>query len=136
MTPVDQDQFCDPDLPSEEQRGNCLQAVIASLLDLPLDEVPHFVKEHVDSGGQLHWWDQMWKWLAARGWAIHAAGLDTHRTENLMASGPSPRGNGIHHVVIYRDGEMVHDPHPDRSGILSVEDCFGLHRIDDKSVRA
>ena len=28
---------------SDSENGNCLQAVIASLFDMPLDEVPHFI---------------------------------------------------------------------------------------------
>ena len=141
MVPVTQTRFYEPDQPVELQRGNCLQAVLASLLELPLEDVPHFVQQDVDSGGQLNWYDEMWKWLQARGWGLHGAELETHRTEHLMVTGLSPRGNGIHHVVIhhvviYRDREMAHDPHPDRTGLLSIETCLGLHRLDDPSVRA
>lgn len=39
MTPVDQTILHDPQTGAI---GNCMQAAIASLLDLPLDAVPHF----------------------------------------------------------------------------------------------
>lgn len=136
MTPVDQTRFYDPSLPVDQQRGNCLQAVIASLLDLPLDEVPHFVQDDVNSGGRVNWWNSMIEFVHTHGWGLHGATLETHPGEHLMVSGPSPRGQGIHHVVVYRDGQMVHDPHPDRTGLLSVEAAWGLHRHDDRSVRA
>lgn len=32
-------------------------------------------------------------------------------------SGPSPRGNGVYHAVVGRNGEVVHDPHPSRAGL-------------------
>jgi len=37
-----------------------------------------------------------------------------------ILGGPGPRGFG--HSVVGLNGEMVHDPHPSREGILSVED--------------
>lgn len=136
MTPLDQTMFYDPALPIEEQRGNCLQAVVASLLDLPLSAVPHFVQEHVNTNGAKHWWNSMVDFVRAQGWGLHHAELATHPGEHLMVSGPSPRGAGLHHAVIYRDWVMVHDPHPDRTGLVSAEACWGLHRLDDKAVRA
>lgn len=137
MIPVDQTRFYEPDLPVDQQRGNCLQAVLASLLDLPLENVPHFVQQDVDSGGRLFWWECMRLWLLEdHGWILHGAELETHPGEHLMVSGVSPRGGGkIHHVVIYKDKKMVHDPHPDRTGLLSVDQCWGFHRHDDPSMR-
>lgn len=136
MTPVDQTRFYDPTLPVHQQRGNCLQAVIASLLDLPLDTVPHFVQDHVDTDGARNWWNTMIDYVRSHGWGLHGATLETHPGEHLMVSGPSPRGAGVHHVVIYRDRVMVHDPHPDRTGLLSVDACWGLHRLDNRDARA
>jgi hypothetical protein len=49
---------------------------------------------------------------------------DPEPGEHYTVSGRSPRDSRIHHIVIYRDGEMVWDPHPDRTGITSVEDEY------------
>lgn len=144
MIPVDQTRFYEPDLPVDEQRGNCLQAVVASLLDLPLDEVPHFVQDHVDTDGAKHWWNSMVEFVGTHGWGVHpAVPIPDYPGQHLMVSGPSPRGadgDGLWHVVIYRDGEMVHDPHPDRTGLrgglLGAGSAWGLHRIDDRTVTA
>lgn len=140
MTPVHQDRFYDPDAPPEQQRGNCLTAVVASLLDLPLNEVPNFVQDHVDHDADNHrewdWWHRLVKFLHDHGWALHSATLDANPGEHLWVSGKSPRADGIHHAVIYRDGVMVHDPHPDGTGILTVENAHGLHRLDDPGARA
>ena len=38
MKPTDQTQFV-----GEGVGGNCVQASVASILELPLDEVPHFL---------------------------------------------------------------------------------------------
>lgn len=41
-----------------------------------------------------------------------------------MVSGPSSRG--VSHVVIYKDGELFHDVHPSREGVLSVNEVYSL----------
>lgn len=128
MTPVLQTKFYEPELPPEEQRGNCLQAVLASLLDLPLESVPHFVQDHVDHNGdqdgEWNWWTRMIRWLRTRGYTIEFTNLEDDRY--LAVAGPSPRGMGIHHIVIYKDGKMVHDPHPDSTGILEEQTIWTL----------
>lgn len=144
MTPVDQTRFFDPTLPVGEQRGNCLQAVIASLLDLPLEIVPHFVQDHVDSDGDRDWWDSLVTFVRSHGWNPHfAVPIVDYPGQHLFVSGPSPRGegdDGLWHVVIYRDGELVHDPHPDRTGLrgglTAAGSAYGLHRIDNPGVTA
>lgn len=141
MTPVTQTRFYDPTQPAHLQRGNCLQAVIASLLDLPLEQVPHFVQDHVDNDGDTNpawdWWIRMTGWFCDRGWGLHhGLPLTDFPGEHLAVSGPSPRGGGIHHIVIYRDGAMVHDPHPDRTGLVEETHAWGIHRLDDAAVRA
>lgn len=128
MIPVDQTRFYEPELPVEEQRGNCLQAVIASLLECPLSAVPHFVQDHVDNDGdnnpEWHWWLSMINWLKERGHRVVGATLEDEGW--IAVSGPSPRGNGIYHIVIYKDGLLAHDPHPDRTGIIEPQSAWRL----------
>ena len=38
-----------------------------------------------------------------------------------FVTGGSPRNSNINHIVIYQNGIMVHDPHPDNTGILTEE---------------
>ena len=129
MIPVLQDMFYDPTAPVDKQRGNCLQAALASLLDLPLSDVPHFVQDDVDHDGEhvteWNWWLRMRDWLHGRGLSMTSAGIcDPEPGEYVLAMGPSPRGNGIHHVVINRDGQLAHDPHPDGTGLMSVQSVY------------
>lgn len=123
MTPHTQDQLYDPTRP--DHRGNCWQTVIASVLDLPLDEVPHFVQDEVDHGMDFawHWWNRTLNWLRERGLRLDPCyGLDGAPGDYVLVSGKSPRAGGtIHHVVVYRDGAMVHDPHPDRTGLTTID---------------
>lgn len=55
-----------------------------------------------------------------------------YRNAIVVAGGPGPRG--CDHAVLYRDGSMLHDPHPSRAGLLSVEDVTILIPIDPMGI--
>lgn len=96
------------------RQGNCLQAAVASLLVLPLDEVPHFI-EHED------WLGRMTDWAGQRGYAVTSApGADG--VPLGIAYGPSPRG--VTHAVVVRDGAIAWDPHPSRAGLVTVSGVY------------
>lgn len=113
--------------------GNCLQAAVASLLELDVDEVPHFAV-YVD------WFAAMRRWARERdgdftyfefpvleqyteSWASVVAWGREHQAHVLL-SGPSPRGPFWHVVVGNVDLEVVHDPHPSRAGLVEVRDAI------------
>jgi hypothetical protein len=138
MTPVTQTRFYEPDLPADQQRGNCLTAVVASLLDLPIEAVPNFVQNHVDTGGDQDWWQCLHAFVREQGHRLfYLRPVETPGAsgstmgfpapdpgEYYTVSGVSTRSPDIHHIVIYRDGEMVWDPHPDRDGLAEIDDRY------------
>lgn len=108
--------------------GNCMQAAIASLLDLPLDLVPHFALYH-------DWYQAITLWLNGRDkelriyvgegeyracWeyiGVKCADLDRAPSGQMMlASGQSHNGDW-QHIVLWKAGELVHDTHPNRKGL-------------------
>lgn len=99
--------------------GNCLQAAVASLLDVPLDDVPHFI-EHDD------WDERMAAFCAAHGYRPILRDPDTYVAYG-MAWGPSERG--VRHAVVWVDGVMAWDPHPSRTGLLTVSQLIALERV-------
>lgn len=94
--------------------GNCWQAAIASLVGAPLDDVPHFVQIDEDTGQDYLALTQ--DWLAERGLQLHSSARPTNPNEIYLVGGQSLRG--FFHCVLYRNGELYHDPHPDRTGIV------------------
>lgn len=91
--------------------GNCLQAAVASLLDLDLDEVPHFI----ECGEDEDWLERLVTFGAGRGYRV------VYRPDPVMfglAFGRSPRDAA--HAVVCLDGEIVWDPHPSRDGLVSI----------------
>lgn len=115
MIPVDQDKFGMP-------HGNCMAACVASVLELPLAEVPNFVEFGEE------WWAKLVEFLASRSCAVVWCRREAHACQQidlhpivsaghfLIVSGPSPRGDFLHCVIEHR-GAIVHDPHPSRAGI-------------------
>ncbi len=117
MKPVDQTIFGAP-------QGNCLPACIASILEYPLEEVPHF--------GDTTWVATLAVWLAPRGLYPIIATLpnDDWRPAGFhILAGKSPRGDFLH-AVVARGAEIVHDPHPSRAGLLTVVDATLLVPLD------
>jgi hypothetical protein len=94
-----------------EPHGNCLQASLASVFELPLEQVPHFVIEPEET-----WWSTLQAWSRAR------FGLDVLAFPASKADGWTPDGFHLvtgyaptpHATVGYR-GRVVHDPHPSQA---------------------
>lgn len=115
--------------------GNCFAAAVATAIDRPLSEVPHFVEwgQHLHNGqskvsdfedadaDRKCWWAMFLGYVAACGlWPEPIASLDDAKPgEIVFVNGPSPRG--IAHQVLYRDGELWHDPHPSGDGLASID---------------
>lgn len=109
---------------NELHLGNCLAACVASILEWPLWAVPAFE----DARRGLHMNHLLADWLELIGRELDWR--DGHQFvpgEFYIASGKSPRD--VYHAVVYRDGVLVHDPHPSGAGIVSVE---RIYRIVEK----
>ncbi len=102
MIPIDQTVLGAPD-------GNCMSAAIASVLERPIDTLPHF-------GGD-RWLRRLEDWLRpqrmvpvlAKGWPDDYNGYG-------VGLGMGPRG--LHHAVVVENAMLVHDPHPSRAGLV------------------
>ncbi len=121
MKPVPQTRLSDND---NKIYGNCWEACLASLLEIPIEDVPEL------NAGDPEDTEGLWvlntnTWLATRGLMFLEfpslppddyahMGIDTYH----IIIGPSPRKNGSH-AVVGRNGKIVHDPHPDKTGLLN-----------------
>jgi len=107
MEPVYQTLFGGPDAPRSEQ-GNCLQAALASLFHLALEDVPHFIGLYGDEG----WAEAVRMWLAERyGLCFMSVWYDPNflpRGYTLLGGDAIP--SGIPHVVVAYDGHQIHNP--------------------------
>jgi hypothetical protein len=130
------------------QNGNCYAAAIASMLEVPITEVPNvevfFPIPHSD-----YWNEVMLYFLTAKGWDLccddrfrvfhdgqfgvkdgkRAEYMEYCKDKYYLVTGKSTRG--VHHITIWKNGEMVHDPHPTREGILTLETFQTIEKIEN-----
>lgn len=104
--------------------GNCMQAVVASLFDLKLDDVPNFRELDKGNGeGNL----RMFQFFEERGYEPTVFGtynttLDAYKKVCLADGGiggyfyasvkSQTFENGFHAVVVDSNMQVVHDPNP------------------------
>ena len=106
MIPVDQEFLHDD---NDDVVGDCVRASVASILNLPLSAVPHFVlQKHRAMMAMRHW-------LAERGLVVVEWKRKTRPLCYYLAEGWSPRE--LRHMVVMFGDELAHDPHPSRSGV-------------------
>lgn len=107
---VDQTSFAD-----SLAGGNCLQACVATILNEPIELVPHFYLFGAAWLRALDLFMNLWSLTVER---------DSDASGLTIAVGMSPRG--VKHCVLCVNGEMVHDPHPSRAGLESVDYHLGV----------
>lgn len=108
MIKVDQTSFHNP--PSSY--GNCFRSCLASILEINIEEIPSF-ETIMFNGGQ--WLPILNTWASAHGLKIKYTRKQPCGI--CVATGKSPRFNNLLHAVVWKRGQILHDPHPARLGI-------------------
>lgn len=110
--------------------GNCFEASIASLLGLPIEQVPD-LGAYEDNG---LWMEKLNEWLAQKGLSYFESRIARNELDDFFIDkdfyhvliGPTERSKRILHAVVGRKGKMVHDPHPDNIGVLLNEETVRM----------
>lgn len=116
-----------------DRPGNCLAACVATFLQRPLEEVPHFIEQGMELGDSEDsgpmWWVMLIGYMAGHGyWPVELDSIDDAEPgEAVFVMGMSPRD--VMHQVIYRDGRLWHDPHPSRAGILDIREVLAWRPV-------
>jgi hypothetical protein len=105
--------------------GNCFEACIASLLEIPLHSVPDFprdeapfilaVQQFLREYGLFYIQTPIDDLAIA---PAFASGFTWHTMEGISERG----GN---HACVGLNGKLVHDPHPGGRGLVEIN-CFGF----------
>jgi hypothetical protein len=136
MIYFDQTEFSSVD---SSQKGNCMSACLASLLCIELSLIPNFAMMTEDE-----WFGKFLLLIEENG---HEYTGVFYFTDNktwddllseckgcdgmFMVAGPSPRAYvTAGHAVLYKNNELLHDPHPSRNGILNLEYAFMIERSE------
>ena len=125
MTPVFQTDYRIPG-------GNCFQACVASIMELPLQEVPNFLKESDGGPWTQPQWNAVKEFAKQRDYEVcwldpdipdDVGNIEVLKQSGLhyVATGCSPRtDNG--HCVVGAGGVTVHDPMANVGGCPLVSD--------------
>lgn len=106
-----------------DKKGNCLAACVASILELPIEQVPNFCGDFEEWILALH------NWLKPMGLGVVFVKLDLcpspdHLKENFLKGytiGGVTGARGIKHAVVLHDGQVIHDPHPGEAVADDIE---------------
>jgi len=130
MKKVDQQKLHNPE---KGIIGDCARATVASVLELPIDEVPAWEDLPI-----REFWREYVKFLGEHGYGIyslHVGAGEPHpemlegECEYYFMVGPSPRFPDADHQCIGHKGKLVHDPHPDRTGLKSLRNVEILVKL-------
>ena len=113
--------------------GNCAQAAIATLLGVEnLSDVPNFIEgENGERQSPTLFWESIDDYLLSQGYVRLMMGNNFRPECTFIASGKSVRD--LMHMVIMYDNKLLHDPHPSRNGIVSVDYVHMVVPIDASS---
>lgn len=125
----------------DKGNGNCMQAVVASLFELELEQVPHFLEHGED------WYRVFYDFFTERNLDLCYMNKDIHGLEMLRKIAEFDGGiNGFlygavpsqtfedttHAVVVDLNLNIVHDPNPNQKALsLSPEDVLGIYVTRD-----
>lgn len=119
---ITQTEFYDPDNPAS---GNCVEASIATILDISLQSIPKLIPPNCDV---ITFWDNVDDFLMTVGMRLKLWHSKDYPPGRYLVSGPSVRG--CSHMVVYEDGQLLWDPHPSRAGVLEVRYIHTLEPLN------
>lgn len=110
--------------------GDCYRTALAAVVSLARDEVPHFAQYHRFDDAVRRWVRDTFEgydlgWYLPTPWPLVESPSPIQQL--AIATGPSPRGDWMHCVVIDAvTGDLVHDPHPSGEGLAGDITCIDL----------
>lgn len=121
------------------ENGNCMSAVIATMLQIELSEVPYFIDGLNSNNGKtgeenaVIFWDRIDEFLSTKNLEIIHYSYDlSWLQENpdcyFIVSGMSPRGRN--HATIYKGCEEFHDPHHE-GGFVDPSEISVIQRLSN-----
>ena len=149
MIPVNQKYKHDPDAGVV---GDCFRACLASLLELPLEQIPHFARESATAGLESMM-PLVEDWLAARGLylfnfpvsppfgyrdptreIVRRYGKRNPNIHYILSGATRPDADETgddryNHAVICHGGQIVHDPNDSKPGVVGPTNsgCYNIY---------
>ncbi len=97
--------------------GNCFEACLASILELPLEAVPRYIGDD--------WLERINQWLH---WhyslQLLIAQPDVEVTPDTYIIANGQNHQGARHSVVHRGSALVHDPNPNNGGLALTQEVL------------
>jgi len=137
MIEVYQTKFGGSNYPIEEQ-GNCMQAALASILEIPL-ESSFNTNKYLDG----KWYERLNEWLSDFGLVMlgfdvtdgKQALLPKEIGYHLIEAKSTTLSNGDNHALVGYNGEVIHDPNPYAKGVGEFEIFWVFSALDPAKLR-
>jgi hypothetical protein len=122
---------------ANDGEGNCFNACIASVLELPLRDVAPIHPKTPD------YWESWETWFAARGLELDYVSASTPPKGWSIARGLGHRiypddhkraGQPIMHATVAFNGEVLHDPFPGGKGLKEIEGYWAILPVEKEAV--
>lgn len=115
--------------------GNCLTACVASVLELPIHEVPNFIEYEQGNGEYLTVFNEFLARYGYQALTIYLSALDKTwiPAGYHLIYGYSQAG--VKHAVVGYRGVVVHDPADDDEDLASIESYTVFVATLEKSPR-
>jgi len=137
MIKINQTRFGGLDKPIEEQ-GNCFQACIASILEIPLEQafdcIPFDTDPKAERFEHQPWYVEFNNWLSKFGlasiyleWKPTTPAVTPLIGYHMAEVKSNTLKNGESHCVVIHNGELVHDPNPKSK--VNGDDLLGVYLI-------
>lgn len=87
------------------------------------------IQEHYDDP---NWPTILDDWLLSHSFEWERIEGHLQNDEYYLVIGDGPRG--VSHVCIYQNGELYHDPHPDRTGLVTEREFEKITYVADHKI--
>ena len=111
-------------LHTEATPGDCMTAAVASLFEIPYEQVPYYANRD-------DWFAVFEALVVTQGYTYHGTALSLADVSIgiggwFLCSGQSPRHPDKHHMcLIHLDGTLL-DPHPSNAGLDTLEHIWEI----------
>lgn len=127
MRPIIQTSLSDP---NNAKKGNCVQACVASILELELNEVPNFIAITTPEQWELHFRN----FFKSNGFSVIRVPDEYILDGYYLVVGETNRNPDILHMCIYFNGVLAHDPHPSQQGLTKIINTYLLVPYDPSKI--
>lgn len=126
MLKIYQDEFGKilPESTTPVENGNCFNACLASIIEVPLKLIPRF-----QDIPKVQWLTGLTQILIDNGYVLSGMSFDEAPEGYSIAAGYN-KGGKLEHCCVYLNGKLFHDPDPNSNGLEIITQYFIIKKAN------